>query len=263
MKRLKGLPEVAFVALLGAAQTITYVETALWPLQMLAMALLAWRIGRASARRAAGLGLAYGTAWLGAGTWWLYISMHRYGGLPAWLTVLAVLALSLFLSLYLAAAMAATARWSPPGPLLGALVFASAWLLAELARGLIFTGFPWLASGYAHVDSPLGGLAPWIGVYGVGAVAAGLAAAFGFSSLGRLRAWLAPSTALFGALVLGALAGSIDFTQPTGVLRVTLLQGNVPQDEKFSVRYVPQTLQLLTTQLETARGDLVVGPETV
>ena len=56
-------------------------------------------------------------------------------------------------------------------PRRAALLFAAAWLLAELARGVIFTGFPWVASGYAHVDAPLAGLAPWLGVYGIGAVA--------------------------------------------------------------------------------------------
>jgi apolipoprotein N-acyltransferase len=260
---LRRLPELVFVALLGAAQTVVYVHTALWPLQMLAVALLAWRVRAAAPMRAAALGLAFGTAWLGVGTWWLFVSLHRYGGLPAWLAVLAVFSLSLLLSLYLAAAMAATARWRPRDPLLGAVVFAAAWLLAELARGIIFTGFPWLASGYAQVDSPLGGLAPWLGVFGVGAVAAGLCAAFGFSPLGRIRAWFAPSAALLATVVIAAFAGGVDFTHATGTLHVTLLQGNVPQDEKFSEQHVPQALGLFARQLETARGDLVVGPETV
>ena len=251
------------MALLGAAQTLVFVHTAFWPLQLLAIALLAWRVGRASPGRAAVLGYAFGCAWLCAGTWWMFVSMHRYGGMPAWLAALAVFALSSFLSLYLAAAMASVARWRSRGPLAGAALFAAAWLLAELARGVIFTGFPWLASGYAQIDSPLGGYAPWLGVFGVGAVAAGVAAAFGFSRLGAWRGWLAPSAALLGALVLGAFAGRVDFTQPTSTLSVTLLQGNVPQDEKFSARFVPQALALTAAQLEGARGDLVVGPETV
>jgi apolipoprotein N-acyltransferase len=251
------------MALLGALQTVVYVHTAYWPLQMLAVALLAWRVGQASPRRAAALGLAFGTAWLGVGTWWLFVSLHRYGGLSSALAVLAVLSLSLFLSLYLAAAMAAAARWRARGPMASAVVFAAAWLLAELARGIIFTGFPWLASGYAQIDSPLGGLAPWLGVFGLGAVAAGLAAAFGFSRLGNPRAWLAPGAALLGTLVLGSFAGSVDFTRPTGTLRVTLLQGNVPQDEKFAPSFVPQALDLFRLQLDAAHGDLVVGPETV
>jgi apolipoprotein N-acyltransferase len=263
VNRSRRVAEIAAVALLGAAQTIAYVHTAFWALPIFTAALLAWRVREASPRWAAALGLAFGTAWLGAGTWWLFVSLHRYGGLPAWLAVLSVLALSLFLSLYLAAAMAATARWRPRGALLSAGVFAAAWLLAELARGIIFTGFPWLASGYAQVDSPLGGLAPWVGVFGVGAVASGLGAAFGFSHLRNVRAWFAPSAALFAMLVIGALAGSVDFTQKTSSLRVSLLQGNVPQDEKFAAQYVPQALERIAAQLGTARGDLVVGPETV
>jgi len=257
------LAELALVAALGAAQTLTFVHTAFWPGQMLAIALLAWRVGLASPGRAALLGLAFGTAWLCAGTWWMFVSMHRYGGLPAWLAALAVFAVSSFLSLYLAAAMAAVARWRSRGPLGSAALFAATWLLAELARGVVFTGFPWVASGYAYVDSPLGGYAPWLGVYGLGAVAAGAAAAFGFSRLDTVRAWLAPSVLLVAAVVLGMFAGSVDFTRPTGTLSVTLLQGNVAQDEKFSARFVPEALALTAAQLDGARGDLVVGPETV
>ncbi len=255
--------DAGFVAALGAAQTIVFVHPLFWPAQMLAVALFAWRIGLASPGRAAVLGQAFGTAWLCAGTWWLFVSMHRYGGLPAWLAALAVFALSSFLSLYLAAAMAAVARWRSRAPLASAALFAAVWLLAELARGVIFTGFPWVASGYAQVDTPLGGYAPWLGVYGVGAVAAGLAAAFGFSRLATMRGWLAPGVALVAGVGLGAVLGSVEFTKPTTTLSVTLLQGNVPQEEKFESRFVPEALALTGAQLAAARGDLVVGPETV
>ena len=255
--------DVGFVAALGAAQTVAFVHTALWPAQMMAVALLAWRVGTASPGRAFVLGYAFGTAWLCAGTWWLYVSMHRYGGLPAWLAALAVFALASFLSLYLGAAMASVARWRGRGPLTSAALFAAVWLLAEWARGVIFTGFPWVASGYAQVDSPLAGYASWLGVYGIGAVVAGVAAAFGFSRLGTLRNWLAPGVALLAAIVLGALAGGVDFTRPTTTLSVTLLQSNVAQDEKFEARFVTEALVLTGEQLAKARGDLVVGPETV
>ena len=36
-----------------------------------------------------------------------------------------------------------------------ALLFGALWLLAELARGVIFTGFPWLACGFSQIDAPL------------------------------------------------------------------------------------------------------------
>jgi apolipoprotein N-acyltransferase len=255
--------ELALIAVLAAAHTFAYVDGDLWPLQMIAVAVLAWRVGRSSVRHAASLGLVFGTAWLVAGTWWLYVSMHRYGGLAAPLAALAVVALSAFLSLYLAAAMAVVARWRPRDPARAAFLFAGAWLLAELARGVIFTGFPWVASGYAHVDGPLAGLAPWLGAYGIGAVAAGLSALFAFSPLARARAWLAPGATLLVALIAAGLLGRAQFTSASGALTVSLLQGNVPQQEKFESRLVPEALAATMAQIDAAHGDLVVGPETV
>src|SRR2546423_11922526 len=114
--------DLVVVAALGALQTVSYVYTEAWWLQLVCVALLAWRASVAAPPRAAGLGLAYGTAWLVAGTWWLFISMHRYGGLPAWMAAAAVLGLAMGLGLYLAAPLALFARWgtrrphAAPGP---------------------------------------------------------------------------------------------------------------------------------------------------
>ena len=252
------------MAALGALQTLAFVHTAAWPLPLAALALLVWRLNEASPRRAAWLGWCYGTAWLCAGTWWLYISMHTYGGLPAALAAAAVWALAAALSLYLAAACAAYARWRR-GSGFDVLFFAALWLLVELARGVIFTGFPWVASGYALVDSPAAVLAPWIGVYGMGAVMAALAAALASAASGwhtrRTRgSWLG----LVAPLLLVALAWGAprSFTRATGELGVALLQTNVPQDEKFAAERMPQTLAWVARELLAARAELVVAPET-
>ena len=58
-----------------------------------------------------------------------------------------------------------------------AVLFSAVWLLAELARGKFLTGFPWIAGGYAHTSGPLAAWAPYVGVYGIGALAAGISAA--------------------------------------------------------------------------------------
>jgi apolipoprotein N-acyltransferase len=166
-------------------------------------------------------------------------------------------ALAAALSLYLAAAGALYARWRR-GAWSDALVFAAVWLLAELARGLIFTGFPWVASGYSQVDAPLVALAPWLGVYGMGAVLA-----FGAAALVRLAVqrqfW--PLAAVF-LLVAAARLVPADFTEPAGELPVTLLQPNVAQDEKFALERMPETLAWVATALRQPASGLVVAPET-
>jgi len=253
--RTTGLLLIALA--LGALQTIAYARTAWWPLQLLCAAGLAHLVWPAAAARAAALGWAYGVGWLAAGVWWLFISMHRYGHLPAPLAALAVLALAAALSLYLAVAMALVARWRSGVWWRDSTLFAAAWLLAELARTWIFTGFPWLASGYAHVDSPLAMLAPWLGVLGIGAVAAWLAALLSHA----LRAPHASALAL-ALLVAAAWTGPTSHSRADATINVSLLQSNVPQDEKFVIEQLPATLTWLADALRAARGPLVVAPET-
>ncbi len=254
--------DLAAALVLGALQTLAYVHTEAWWLQLACVGLLAWRAKLATPGRAALLGAAFGTAWVAAGTWWLFISMHRYGGLPAWMAVAAVLALAAFLSLYLAAALAAFARWRSGRPLADALLFAAGWLLAELARGVLFTGFPWVAAGYAHVDGPLAAWAPWVGVYGIGAVAALIAALAALQPDRSAASWLRGIALPLVLLAGPALVGTPDFTRPTGTLSVTLLQGNIPQDQKFESTHQAAALEWHVGALAAATSDLVVAPET-
>jgi apolipoprotein N-acyltransferase len=242
------------LAALGAATTPAFVHTQAWAWPLLAVAVLAGVAARTTPAVAALYGWAFGTGWLSAGTWWLFISMHRYGQLPAPLAGAAVVLLAAALSLYLALALAAYARWrrGRAGP--DAVLLAALWLAAELARGVIFTGFPWLASGYAQIDGPLAVLLPWVGVYGVGAVVAALAVALAAGWWPRVAA----------AAVLAGLAAMPvpDFTRATGSVSLALLQPNVAQDEKFSLERMPETLAWVASALTAADAALVIAPET-
>jgi apolipoprotein N-acyltransferase len=251
--------ELPAAAALGALQTLAFVHSGAWWLPLAALAALVWRLDGATARRAALLGLCYGTAWLAAGVWWLYISMHRYGGLSAPLAVGAVLTLASVLSLYLAAACAAYARWRR-GDAADAGLFAALWLLAELGRGSFLLAFPWLAAGYSQVDAPLAGLAPWVGVYGIGAMLAFGAAAVArlLRTRGRGYGGAVAAAALFAA----AAAGPPGYTQSAGSLGVALLQTNVLQDEKFAADRMPEALAWIGGELLAAQAELVVAPET-
>jgi apolipoprotein N-acyltransferase len=255
------LLDTAIAAALGAIFSLSFVHTTqAWWLQFACIGLLAWGMSRVSVRRAALLGSAFGTAWLATSIWWLFISMHRYGGLSAPLAALAVAALAAGLSLFPATAMALFARLRRGNAFTDSLLFGACWLGAELARGLVLTGFPWVATGYGQVDAPLAAAAPWVGVYGIGFVVATLAALLAFN-VGMKRQLIAG--AAVAALVFAApLLLQRDFTTSAGRLGVTLVQTNVPQNEKFVPQFLPETLAWLQKTLAAAPGPLVLAPET-
>ncbi|MEY4268544.1 MAG: hypothetical protein RIS90_3079 [Pseudomonadota bacterium] len=253
---------------LAAAQPV-------WWLQMLALGLLAAllqpRAGPAAVpwRAALVYGALFSTAWLCVAFGWLYVAMHTYGGLAALPAGLAVLALAALLGLYYAVACAVFRALGPVGSHESATVFAALWLLAELARGTLLTGFGWGAAAYAHLDGPLVGFAPWLGAYGIGALAAWLAmllvltlnAPGQVSSRARLGNLLLIALVLALPVMIRAVSGT--HSQPTGRLNVALLQGNIPQDEKFETGSgVPLALQWYGEQLQQSSRALVIAPET-
>ncbi len=255
---LAGLAQAVSIAVPGWGRP-------LWWLQLLSLAALAWLVERAAGgwRQAALLAWTFATAWLAGTFWWLFISMHVYGGLAAPLAALAVLALAAFLASYYAFA-AGLWRWlAARSTVAGAAAFAALWLLAELMRARWFTGFPWGASGYAHVEGPLAALAPWIGVYGIGFVAAAAALAIA-RCLDRAQARRAAVVLAAVVVTAAAAHAPIPRGEAAGApLSVELLQGNIPQDEKFEPGSgVPLALEWYGQQLQQASASLVVAPET-
>jgi apolipoprotein N-acyltransferase len=260
MRAVSGL---AAALLAGVAQTFSFAPFEAWWLQIAALALLAHLARDAGPGRAALLGWAFATGWLTSGLWWLYISLHDFGGLAAGLAALAVLLLAAALALYYAAALAIWARLRSGRALVDGALFAACWLLAELARATLFTGFPWIASGYAHAVGPLAAWAPWIGVYGISALAAWLA--FAAAALPRTLPRAARIAFGAGAILLLSAPGWLPqgFTQGTGTLAISLVQPAVAQDLKFDAARMESNLLALVRQVEAARGTLVVTPESV
>lgn len=245
----------------------------LWWLQLLSLGAFVWlldglRAQGAGWRRAGLHGWLFSTAWLTGSFWWLFISMHTYGGLPAPLAAIAVLALAAALGLYYAVAAAWFVVRGPQGRVTGALVFAALWTLAELVRGSWFTGFPWGAGGYAHVEGPLAALAPWVGVYGIGAASALVVALVALHRPPRaaeLVQGLVLIALVFAAPQLVApLRSDVQGAKGSaGNLQLALLQGNIPQDEKFIPGGGIETaLRWYGEQLRDAKASLVVTPET-
>jgi apolipoprotein N-acyltransferase len=250
----------------GVAHALSFAPFEIWWLQWLATGSLVALLANARPATAALRGWIFGFGWLVAGLWWLYISLHRYGNLPAWLSMLAVAVLAALLALYYAAAAALWARTRRKAVQTDALLFAAWWLLAELARGRFLTGFPWIAGGYAHTSGPLAVWAPYVGVYGLGAMSAWGAALVALGLLGlRNGRWgfLRSLSPLLVPIIVLAVGETLpqQFTRSTGTISVTLLQTNVAQDEKFDAPHIEAALTWHLNRFALAKGQLVVTPE--
>ncbi len=241
-----------------------------WWLHLLAMAMLAWQLDQAQTKRqGAWTGWLFATIMQVATWWWLFISLHTYGGLAAPLAVIAIVGLAAFLALYYAAACALFVHLAPANRLGRATLFAALWLLAELARVALFTGFPWGEGGYAQLDGPFAELSKITGVHGLTFAAAMLAAAvISHVTRPRLLGMAVIAAALVSAASLGfalkAGAGATAFSSAVpSPFSVTLLQGNIAQDEKFQPSGgIPDALKWYQAQLLAATTSLVVTPET-
>ena len=257
-----------------------------WWLQLLAMALLAWQLDHAKTRRhGAWVGWLFATVMQVATWWWLFISLNTYGGLAAPLTVIAIVGLAAFLALYYAGACALFVTIAPANRSGRAALFAALWLLAELCRVALFTGFPWGQGGYAQLDGPFINLAKIIGVHGLtfgaallAAGVAGLAVKLRWFDLGVVTSCAALAAAASFALKVNPASNSLFSTpvqaSPSGQpppsplllktpFTVTLLQGNIAQDQKFQpTGGLPDALSWYGQQLLAATTSLVVTPET-
>jgi apolipoprotein N-acyltransferase len=273
---VKALTRALAFAAAGLAQAVSIAAPwngqPLWWLQLLSTATLVWQLDSLRGdmrpgRNATLHGWLFATTWLCGTFWWLFISMHTYGGMPAPLAAVAVLALAAGLALYYAVACGVFLRFSPTSRAGAAVFFAALWLLAELLRNSWFTGFPWGAGGYAHVDGPLAAYAPWLGVYGLEAVAVGAVALVVLTlrragpAVTTTRRALPIGIAAALLLVPGAVSlmrGADGAAPSRGHLKIALLQGNIPQDGGG----VATALHWYGEQLRDATAPLVVTPET-
>lgn len=249
----------------GACSVLAFAPFAWRVLAVLSPALLIGTWLDASPARALWRGYLYGLAGFGLGVSWVYNSIHEFGHAPAALAAAITLVFVLFLALYPALVGWVWARFLR-GPLwlrIGAGV-PVLWTLSEWLRSWVLTGFPWLLLGQAQVDGPLAGIIPVFGVLGASALSVLISAMLVLVVVSRGRGrWFAAS--MVGGVVLAALAlARVPWTAPAGeALRVSLIQGNISQDEKWRPERLAPT-QALYAELSRAHWDsrLIVWPET-
>jgi len=222
--------------------------------------------------------LAYisGTLWYAGTCYWIYDTMHQYGGLSKPLALLALFLFCLYLGLYHGLFGLLLSLLVGPGrdnrrALLAAPFL---WVAVELARTLI-TGFPWNLLGTAQVDNiSLSRITTWTGVYGVSfeimLVNVAITAAFLVPRKKRNTLLIASLTA---AVVLQA-GRLVDAPSLPADHAALLVQENIPVDETWTRDTFKRTLDELTElsvsgfrthtsvpDIKMAKIDLIVWPE--
>jgi apolipoprotein N-acyltransferase len=198
-----------------------------------------------------------------ASLYWIVLPVHDYGFLPWVLAVPCPMLVGAVLGLYPAVFCWLLRRVTPVlGPLAAGAFAALAWTSIEVARGWLFTGFPWLTLAEA--------LVPWpMAIQGANAVGA-----FGLSGLvAACGVWLAgpAATPRIAALTLAgaiALYGAWSLGRPvevTGRFNAAMIQGNIDQSIKWEPATLAKAIGRYATLSESVRDtnpEVLIWPET-
>ncbi len=215
--------------------------------------LLGLAIGAARAgRRAWRFGWLQGfVAWLVAIPW-IEPTLRVYGQLPVFVSAPLLVLLAAYLGAY-HALFVAGCRWFgarlPAGVV--ALVLAPAWwVVLELVRSWLFTGFPWNLAGYAAVAVP-GALAS-TALVGTSGLSFAVVAANGALALAWQRRAPHPLLVPVGLVLAGLLAEGVAQRErgrgTTGTLPVAVLQPNIPNQVGYDAELALANVQLVLDQ---------------
>ncbi|KTC10831.1 acyltransferase [Pseudomonas marginalis ICMP 9505] len=272
MQRLTrpGWPGNLLAVVAGAMTTLALAPFDLWPFALVAAGLFYIGLRELTPRQALGRGWCFGFGLFGAGTSWIYYSIHHFGGASVLLAGFLMLLFTAAIAWFFALPAWLWARWlrRNEAPLADALTFAALWVGQEAFRGWFLTGFPWLYSGYSQLDGPLTGLAPLGGMWLISFALALTAAVL--CNLPRLLASKRNSFIGAGLVLLvapwaiGLALKHHAWTTPSGApLSVAAIQGNVEQSMKWDPEQLNAQLALYRDMsLSSKRVDLLVWPET-
>ena len=249
----------------GAALVLSFAPYELVWLAPLSLATLILLWDSTTSRQAFWIGYCFGLGLFTAGTYWLYISLNILGGLWPPMALLLMFGLIAVMALYVALSGSLAVWLTPAGGFLRwVIVVPASWVLMEWLRGWLFTGFPWMSVGYSQIETPLGALAPVVGVYGVSAVTVfygGLIVSVVQEGafVRRLTAIVVSALGLAGLLALEPVEWSVAEQKE---LQVTLVQGAVPQELKWLPAQLEPTLELYQRlSFEQVPRDLYIWPE--
>jgi apolipoprotein N-acyltransferase len=265
-----------------------------WPLAWVALVPLLLAIRNVSPGRAARLGLLTGMIHYVSLLYWIIIVLGRYGNLPLWVSVPALLLLALYMSSYLALFCVLISRIWKQKEVLVVWVGPLLWVGLDFIRSFLFSGFPWQDLAYSQYKALLliqtadmaGHFGVTFHIVLVNSVTALLfvlwrddrsAKQTSFAVLSTMRIRKAWFYGVLPALciILTVMAYNyLRYNQISKVIessrkmKIALVQGNIEQDKKWSPAMRLETIEIYTklSKLAVEQGDksppLLVWPET-
>jgi apolipoprotein N-acyltransferase len=255
--------------LLGVFLTFAFAPYEIFPLAIIVPACLLGLWLKSSPKRAFWLGFMFGMGFFGAGVYWVFTSIHVFGGVPTLLAVIFTIGMIAILAFYPAAVGYLTNRYFPANNRVKLVyAFPAIWVASEWVRSWLFTGFPWLFLGYSQTNSPLKGYAPVLGVYIISLAAIMSSGLIVNAVIGyRQKAFRSVYLNLFALMIIwisGSLLSLIPWTKPQGEpISVALVQGNIPQSIKWSPEHLQQSLNTYVDLTEPLWGKykIIIWPE--
>ena len=255
---------ISFLA--GTLVFLAFEPFNLTPLASLAPAVLFYLLLQAETRKQhITLAWLFGLGMFITGVHWIFYSIHFFGH-AHWLVaavmtfLFALLVSSVFVVLGFLTSLVRDK--SDATKLL--LLFPAAWVLIEWFKTWFLTGFPWLMLGQSQIDTWLANISPITGVLGVSWLNVLLAGSFVLLLIGsKHKRLLAAGLSAF--ILIGSFAlGFIHWTSPMGeAITVSLLQGNIAQEDKWKPEHKQPTLDLYQKMTEKSwDSDLIIWPET-
>lgn len=265
---------VLWAALAGLASALGQAPWGLWPVTLLAIAVVMLSVARAPGPRSGfWRGWAAGAAGFGLAMVWIIEPFLIEPERHAWMAPFALILMAAGLALFWGVA-GAFAVWAARAPVARLWLFALAMLAMEALRGYIFTGLPWALLGHVWIDTPVAQLAAFSGALGLSALALGLSAGLATLALraqrGQTRRAGFVGVALVAVLAVGWGGGMARLNAPLPEdrpLRLRLVQPNAPQDMKwerhFAEMFFYRHLDLTAAPASDGRApDLVIWSET-
>ena len=207
------------------------------------------------------LGLSFGFGIFSLGLRWVHVSIDSFGGLPLIVSIILVLLLALYLALFPAFCCYLFSRFKKPqSSLFNPILFSSLWVITELARGKLLTGFPWLWLGYSQTEGVMSQNAATIGVIGLSLLICAIAT---LTSSVLINRRLKPLGGLVAVVLIAVTLNQINrITTTQQQVNVALVQGNIEQSAKWQAdKMWPAITQYMDLTRDNFDADLIFWPE--